>query len=84
MNFLVFIVFGAIAGYIASRIMKGSNGLVEDIILGIVGAFLGGFIMTSIGQAGVTGFNIYSFVVAILGAIILIFLARQFRHRRKR
>lgn len=76
MNILVWIVFGAIAGYVASLIMKSGHGVLEDIILGIIGAFIGGIIMNSFGQAGVTGFNLYSFIVAIIGAIILIFLGR--------
>jgi uncharacterized membrane protein YeaQ/YmgE (transglycosylase-associated protein family) len=80
MNFLVWIIFGAIAGYIASIVMKNGHGVLEDIILGIVGAFLGGFIMNALGQEGITGFNLYSFVIAIIGASILIFLGRRF-HR---
>jgi uncharacterized membrane protein YeaQ/YmgE (transglycosylase-associated protein family) len=76
MNILVWIVFGAIVGWIADLVMSSDHGLVEDIILGIVGAFVGGLVMNMLGQSGVTGFNIYSFVVAIIGAVILIFLGR--------
>ena len=76
MDFLIWIVLGAIAGWIASMVMSSSHGIIEDIILGIVGAFVGGFIMNSFGQAGVTGFNLYSIVVAVIGAIVLIFLGR--------
>ena len=80
MDLLVWIIFGAIAGYIASIVMKSGHGVIEDVILGIIGAFIGGFIMNVLGQPGVTGFNIYSFIVAIIGASILIFLGRRF-HR---
>lgn len=72
MGIILWIVFGAIAGWIASAIMGNSDGLIINIILGIIGAVLGGWIMSILGAGGVTGFNIYSFLVAILGAIILI------------
>jgi uncharacterized membrane protein YeaQ/YmgE (transglycosylase-associated protein family) len=79
MNILLWIVFGALAGWIASIIMKSPNGALMDIVIGIVGAVLGGWIMNFFGQAGVTGFNIYSFIVAIIGAIILIAIVRAVR-----
>ena len=78
MNIILWVIFGAIAGFIADLIMSSDHGLLEDVILGIVGAFIGGFIMNFFGQSGVTGFNIYSFVVAIAGAIVLIFIGRIF------
>jgi uncharacterized membrane protein YeaQ/YmgE (transglycosylase-associated protein family) len=56
--------------------MKSNHGLLEDIILGIVGAFVGGFLMKLVGQDGITGFNIYSVIVATIGAIALIVLGR--------
>jgi len=77
MNIILWIVFGAIAGWIADLITEGSHGLLEDIILGIVGAFVGGFVMSFFGASGVTGFNIYSFVVAVVGAVILISIGRM-------
>ena len=76
MEILLWIVLGGLAGWIASSIMVSSHGVLEDIILGIVGAFIGGFIMNSFGQPGVTGFNFYSLVIAVVGAVILIFLGR--------
>lgn len=81
MNFIAWIVFGAIAGWLASIIMKTDNqqGLLMDVILGIIGAFVGGFIMNFFGSAGVTGFNLYSFIVAIIGAVVLIWLGRRLR-----
>ncbi len=81
MEFLIWIVFGAIAGWIASMIMKtnGSQGLFVDIIVGIVGAVLGGWIMNMFGQQGVEGFNLYSFLVAIFGAVVLLAIVKMIR-----
>ena len=76
MNILLWIVLGALAGWIAGIIMKSSHSMLEDIILGIIGAFVGGFIMDFFGKPGVTGFNFYSLIVAVIGAIVLIFLGR--------
>lgn len=76
MNIIIWIVLGALAGWIASMIMKSGHGLIEDIILGVIGAFVGGFIFNLFGQSGVTGLNIYSIVVAVVGAVVLIFLGR--------
>ncbi len=81
MNILVWIIFGALTGWISSMIMKTNDqqGFLLDMILGIVGAVIGGMIMNFFGEAGVTGFNIYSFAVAILGAIVVLFVARIVR-----
>jgi uncharacterized membrane protein YeaQ/YmgE (transglycosylase-associated protein family) len=79
MGILLWIVFGAIVGWIASMVMGSSEGLLLDIVFGIVGAVLGGWIMSFIGKSGVTGFNLYSFLVAILGAVILIAIVRAVR-----
>lgn len=79
MSIIIWIIFGALVGLVASMIMGGSNGLLIDIILGIVGASLGGWIMHSFGKSGVSGFNIYSFLVALLGAVILIAIVRALR-----
>ncbi len=76
MGIILWIVFGAIVGWIAGIVMASDHGMLEDIILGIIGAFVGGFIMNSFGQPGVTGFNLYSILVAIGGAVVLIFLGR--------
>lgn len=76
MNILLWLVLGAISGYLASVIMKSAHGWIEDVILGIIGAFVGGFLMNMFGQPGVTGFNLYSIVVSVLGAIVLIGLGR--------
>lgn len=71
MSLLAWIVLGLIAGFIASKIVnKRGEGVLMDIILGIVGAVLGGWIFRLLGAAGVTGLNIYSVIVAIIGAVI--------------
>jgi uncharacterized membrane protein YeaQ/YmgE (transglycosylase-associated protein family) len=81
MGILLWIVFGALAGWIASMIMgtNASQGALMNIVVGIVGAVLGGWIMSLFGQGGVSGFNLYSFIVALLGACLLIGLVRAFR-----
>ena len=78
MNILLWIVFGALAGWIASMIMgtDAQMGALANIIVGIVGAVIGGLIMNSFGAQGVTGFNLPSMIVAVIGAIALIFLVR--------
>jgi uncharacterized membrane protein YeaQ/YmgE (transglycosylase-associated protein family) len=79
MGIIIWIVFGALAGWIASMLMGTSGGLVWDIVVGIVGAVIGGFVMNMLGQGGVEGFNLYSMVVAVLGACILIAIVRAVR-----
>ena len=79
MSILVYIIFGALVGWVASMIMGGANGLLIDIIVGMIGASLGGWIMDYFGKSGVTGFNIYSFLVALLGAVVLIAVVRALR-----
>lgn len=79
MGILLWIVFGAIAGWIASEFMGTREGLVMDIILGIVGAVLGGWLMSLLGYGGVSGFNLYSFFVAVIGAVVLIAIVRAIR-----
>ena len=78
MGILLWIVFGGLAGWMASVIMKNNSnqGTVTDIIMGIIGAVVGGFLMGLVGQSGVSGFNLYSFIVAILGAIVVIYIGR--------
>jgi uncharacterized membrane protein YeaQ/YmgE (transglycosylase-associated protein family) len=83
MNFIVWIIFGALAGWVASMIMKtdAEQGAVANIIVGIVGAIVGGFLMQLIGGSGVTGFNISSFLVAVLGAVVLLAVYKAVRKR---
>ena len=84
MGIIIWIIFGGLAGWVASIIMKtdSNQGTITDIIMGIVGAVVGGFLMGLVGQSGVTGFNIYSFIVAIFGAIVVIYVARMMRRHR--
>lgn len=81
MSILLWIVFGALVGWIASLVMKtdAQQGTILNIVVGIVGALLGGWLMNTFGATGVTGFNLYSFAVALLGAIVLIALVRAVR-----
>lgn len=76
MNFITWIIFGAISGWLASVLMKSDGGLLSDILMGIIGAIVGGFVFNSLGQSGVTGFNVYSILVSVLGASLVIFLGR--------
>jgi uncharacterized membrane protein YeaQ/YmgE (transglycosylase-associated protein family) len=81
MNFILWIIFGALAGWIASIVM-GKNkqmGAIANIVVGIVGAFLGGWIMSFFGAQGVTGFNLPSLLVAIGGAVVLLFVVGLLR-----
>jgi uncharacterized membrane protein YeaQ/YmgE (transglycosylase-associated protein family) len=80
MNIIYWIVFGLITGTVANYISPNSKGsIVESIILGIVGAVVGGFLGENFLGVGVTGFNVMSFVVAIAGSLLVIFLSRQLR-----
>ena len=73
MSFLAWIVLGLIAGFIGSKIVnKQGEGLVLDIILGIIGAIVGGWLFNQFGSSGVTGLNLYSLAVAVVGAIVVL------------
>ena len=75
MSFLAWIVLGLISGFIASKIVnKSGQGVVMDIVLGIVGAVAGGWLFNAIGHIGVTGVNLYSILVAVVGAVIVLFV----------
>jgi uncharacterized membrane protein YeaQ/YmgE (transglycosylase-associated protein family) len=75
MSFLAWIVLGLISGFIASKIVnKSGSGAVVDIVLGIVGAVVGGWLFNTIGHVGVTGVNLYSILVAVVGAVIVLIL----------
>jgi uncharacterized membrane protein YeaQ/YmgE (transglycosylase-associated protein family) len=75
MSFLAWIVLGLISGFIASKIVnKSGQGVVMDIVLGIVGAVAGGWLFNAIGHIGVTGINLYSILVAVVGAVIVLFI----------
>jgi uncharacterized membrane protein YeaQ/YmgE (transglycosylase-associated protein family) len=83
MGIILYIIFGAIVGWVASIIMgrNGQQGAIGNIVVGILGAFLGGFVMSAFGAQGVTGFNLGSFLVALMGAVILLFIYNAIRGR---
>ncbi len=75
MSIIGWIVLGLIAGFIASKIVnREGEGFILDIVLGVVGAVVGGWLFSAFGAVGVTGFNIYSMVVAVIGAIVVLFI----------
>lgn len=74
---IVWIIIGGLAGWLASLLVRGSgSGILMDIIVGIVGAFIGGLIVQLLGGSGFTGLNLWSFVVAFIGAVILLLIVR--------
>lgn len=81
MGIILWIIFGALVGWVASMIMKtdSEQGAVLNIVVGVVGAVVGGWLMSSFGQGPVTGFNLYSFIVALLGAVVLIAVVKMLR-----
>jgi uncharacterized membrane protein YeaQ/YmgE (transglycosylase-associated protein family) len=84
MGILALIVVGLIAGLLAKLVMPGDDpgGLILTTLIGIAGAFVGGFVVGILGGGGVTGFNIWSILVATLGAVILLAIYRLFAGRR--
>jgi uncharacterized membrane protein YeaQ/YmgE (transglycosylase-associated protein family) len=84
MGIILWIVFGAIVGWVASIIMKtdAEQGTLLNIVVGIIGAVIGGWIMSTLGEPGTTGFNLYSFIVALVGAIVLITIVKAARGSR--
>ncbi len=84
MGWLAWIVVGVIAGWLASVVVRTnySQGCLADLIVGVVGALLGGFIFESFGKPGVTGFNLWSIFVAFIGAVVLLITLRLITGRR--
>lgn len=79
MGIIAWIIFGGLAGWIASM-FAGNNetqGILGNIVVGIIGAFIGGLIMNVLGGSGVTGFNLYSMLVAIAGAVLVLFIYKK-------
>lgn len=77
MSILLWILFGAIVGWISSIFMNtdANQGAIGNIIMGIIGSVAAGYLMPFFGMSGVTGFNFYSIVVAVVGAMVVIFVA---------
>jgi uncharacterized membrane protein YeaQ/YmgE (transglycosylase-associated protein family) len=84
MSILAWIVLGVVAGFIASKLVnKTGGGLVFDLVLGVVGAVVGGFLFGLFGEAGVTGFNLWSLLVAVVGAIVVLLIYHAVAGRRR-
>jgi uncharacterized membrane protein YeaQ/YmgE (transglycosylase-associated protein family) len=78
MSIVAWLVLGLIAGFIASKVVnKSGEGLVLDLVLGIVGAVVGGYLFTAFGAAPVTGLNLYSILVAVVGAVVVLVMGRR-------
>jgi uncharacterized membrane protein YeaQ/YmgE (transglycosylase-associated protein family) len=82
MGLIAWIVVGAIAGFLANLVMGGSEGLLKMIILGVIGALVGGFVAMSLKLGSVDGINVESIAIATLGAIAVVFVARLAGGRR--
>jgi uncharacterized membrane protein YeaQ/YmgE (transglycosylase-associated protein family) len=83
MSFLAWVILGLVAGFIGSKIVnRRGEGILLDILLGVVGAFAGGWLFHIFGAPGVSGLNLYSLFVAVLGSVVLLVLYHAFRRRR--
>jgi uncharacterized membrane protein YeaQ/YmgE (transglycosylase-associated protein family) len=84
MGIIAWIVLGGLAGWVASIIAKTDErqGIIGNIVVGIIGGFLGGWVVSLLGGEGITGFNLWSFIVAVGGAVVLLFLWSMIRGRR--
>jgi uncharacterized membrane protein YeaQ/YmgE (transglycosylase-associated protein family) len=84
MGWWIWIVVGLISGALAKMVVpgEGPGGIIGDIIVGIVGAVIGGWVFNAFGHAGVTGLNLWSILVAFIGAVILLFIVRAITGRR--
>jgi uncharacterized membrane protein YeaQ/YmgE (transglycosylase-associated protein family) len=80
MSFLAWIILGLIAGFVGSKLVnRRGEGLILDILLGIVGAVVGGWLFNRFGVAGVTGLNLYSLLVAVVGAVVVLLIYHAVR-----
>ena len=80
MSILAWLVLGLVAGFIGSKIVnRTGEGVLLDIVLGIVGAIVGGWMFTRFGATGVTGFNLYSMLVAVIGAVAVLVVYHAIR-----
>jgi uncharacterized membrane protein YeaQ/YmgE (transglycosylase-associated protein family) len=83
MSIIAWIVLGLISGFIASKLVnKSGDGMLLDIVLGIVGAVVGGWLFRTFGMSGVTGLNVYSMVVAVIGAVVFLVIYHALTRRR--
>jgi uncharacterized membrane protein YeaQ/YmgE (transglycosylase-associated protein family) len=80
MSFIAWIVLGLLAGYIGSKLVNNrGEGVVLDVLLGVVGAIVGGWLFNRFGAVGVTGFNLYSLLVAVIGAVLVLVIYHAIR-----
>jgi uncharacterized membrane protein YeaQ/YmgE (transglycosylase-associated protein family) len=80
MSFIAWIILGLLAGFIGSKLVnKQGEGLILDILLGVVGAFVGGWLFNRFGAAGVSGLNLYSLLVAVVGAVVVLLVYHAIR-----
>jgi uncharacterized membrane protein YeaQ/YmgE (transglycosylase-associated protein family) len=83
MSIIAWILLGLVAGWLAGQVMRGGGyGLIGDIVLGIIGAFVGGFLSSALLGVDVTGFNVPSILIAFVGAVVVIAISRAFSGRR--
>lgn len=83
MSFLAWILLGLIAGFIGSKLVnKSGEGIIRDILLGVVGAVIGGYLFNLFGASGVTGLNLYSLLVAVVGAVVFLIVYHALFRRR--
>jgi len=79
MGVIAWLVLGAFSGWIANRLMNLRTGLIDNIITGIIGSFIGGFVFNFFGAETITGFNLHSIFVSVVGACILLWIINQIR-----
>lgn len=81
MNFLIYLIFGGLVGWAASLVMKtdGQQGIIINVVVGIIGSMLGSWLVGFFGYGGVSGFNVQSFIVALIGAVVLIAIVKALR-----
>lgn len=85
MSILAWVLLGLISGFIASKIVnKSGEGFVVDLVLGIIGALVGGFVFNAFGEAGITGLNLWSMFVAVCGAILVLVIYHAVAHTGRR
>jgi len=83
MSIIAWIILGLISGFIASKLVnKSGEGVVLDIVLGIIGALVGGWLFSAFGAGGVTGLNLYSLLVSVVGAVVVLVVYHALFHRR--
>jgi uncharacterized membrane protein YeaQ/YmgE (transglycosylase-associated protein family) len=80
MSFIAWIILGLVAGFIGSKLVnKRGEGIILDVLLGIVGAIAGGWLFNTFGASGVTGLNLYSLLVAVVGAVVVLLIYHAIR-----